>query len=254
MPDPVNLGFAMSLPPEKAIEYFESKGYAISFRWRDVFREQHRKAFTVAGAMKMDVLMDIREAVDTALTEGQTFRQFRQNLEPILQKKGWWGLTEILDESTGEVRTIDVNPRRLRRIYRTNLQTSYMGGRWNRMSENRDRRPYGMYIAIIDQVTRQSHEDQHRAVYRLDDPIWNWLWPPNDWECRCRVRSLSERRLKALDLNVSDGSAMEKFTGEGWDYNPGIEDWQPDPKDYPEEIFTQYTNARENYQAPDVHE
>ena len=62
MPADVDLGYAIGLEPAKAIEYFESKGYKIGFRWQDVAAEAHAKAFTVAGVMKVDVLQDIRSA------------------------------------------------------------------------------------------------------------------------------------------------------------------------------------------------
>ncbi len=56
----IDLSHAIGLPPAKAIEYFESKGYAMGFKWQDVWAEAHARAFTVAGVMKVDVLQDVR--------------------------------------------------------------------------------------------------------------------------------------------------------------------------------------------------
>ncbi|MGL9773284.1 MAG: hypothetical protein ACR5LG_03160 [Sodalis sp. (in: enterobacteria)] len=45
----VDLGYAMTLTPEKAVAYFESKGYAFGFRWQDVADEAHARAFYGGG-------------------------------------------------------------------------------------------------------------------------------------------------------------------------------------------------------------
>lgn len=41
MPESVSLQAAFRLPPEEAVKYFESKGYKISFDWRQVWQEEH---------------------------------------------------------------------------------------------------------------------------------------------------------------------------------------------------------------------
>ena len=133
----VDLSFAFGLPPEKAVEYFRAKGYTIGWDWRETLHEAHAKAFTVAKVMKVDVLEDIRGAVDRALHDGLTLADFKKDLIPTLQKKGWWG--EITHPETGEPAFIDA--RRLTTIYQTNLQTAYMTGRYQAMMENSSQRP-----------------------------------------------------------------------------------------------------------------
>ena len=132
MPTPdiskVDLAFAIGLPPEEAIAYFESKGFAISFKWQDVWAEAQAKAFTVAGVTKLDVLTDIRGALDSALKSGETLASFQSQLQPLLEAKGWWGKGRIVDQDTGEIHGKRLNPRRLETIFRTNLQSSYMAG------------------------------------------------------------------------------------------------------------------------------
>lgn len=239
----------MNLKPEQAIEYFESKGYAISFRWRDVYREAHRKAFTAAGAMKMDVLESLREELTEAMNEGMTFRQFQANVEPRLRAQGWWGRTEIVDESTGEIREIDVTPHRLRNIFRTNMKTSFEAGRYQRHMELADTRPYWMYSAVGDGATRPSHAERNETVLPADHPWWDENYPPNDWGCRCEVRSLSERALERRGLTVSDQAPPGVASSE-WKYNPGKEPFQPDLNQYPKDLADQYRQEQDNYQPP----
>lgn len=128
MPD---LSFAMNLPPEKALEYFRGKENAKDkgWNWQEVWQEEHAKTFTVAKCVKADILQDLRTALDQAMAKGETFEQFRKNLEPTLKAKGWWG-KQIAVDKEGNASTIQLgSPYRLRNIYRTNLQTAYMAGR-----------------------------------------------------------------------------------------------------------------------------
>ena len=201
-----DIAFAIGQEPEQAIDFFRKKGFSIGFRWQDVWAESQAKAFTAAGAMKLDILKDIRGAVDTALAEGQTLEQFKKELVPKLKKKGWWGKeVEVVDKQTGEVRTTRVDPWRMRTIYQTNLQSAYNAGRWKAQIED-DNRPYFHYVAVLDGVTRQSHRELNNTVLPKDDPFWDVNYPPNGWGCRCRVRALTERGLERKNLNVQDKS------------------------------------------------
>lgn len=49
-----------AIAPEAAMRWFKSKGYAFGFDWRDVWKEEHAIAFTVAKAASLDILQDIR--------------------------------------------------------------------------------------------------------------------------------------------------------------------------------------------------
>ncbi len=37
MPEAVDLGYCMKLPPKKAIEYLRSKGYEITWDWEELW-------------------------------------------------------------------------------------------------------------------------------------------------------------------------------------------------------------------------
>ena len=122
-------------PPAAALAFFRQKGMVLSQRWIDVWQEAHAKAFTVAGVLKLDVLQDIRDAIDSAMANGETFDSFKQRLIPILQAKGWWG--KAVNADTGEITQAVGNkglpatlgtPRRLKTIFQTNLQSAYMPG------------------------------------------------------------------------------------------------------------------------------
>lgn len=256
----VDLAYCMTLPPEKAIAYLKGKGFAITWDWEELWQEAHAQAFTVAKVTRLDILQDIRDAVEKALAEGKTFAWFKKELTPILQAKGWWGRQLQPDGSTVQLGS----PWRLQTIYRANLQTAYMAGRFQSQLENADDRPYWKYVAILDGRTRPSHRAMNGKVFRYDDPFWSSFYPPNGWNCRCRVVALSaddiaDGKVKVQSSAGKIGSAMRlvsEKTGEmrevatfrttdpatgkkvtfapdvGWSYNPGAAAWQPDAKRY----------------------
>lgn len=258
----LSLGFMFGLPPEKVVEYMRNKGYTISWNWQEVKEETHAKAFTVAKATTLDILQDIRKEVQNAIDNGITLKEFKKNLEPTLRKKGWWG--KAIDGETGKTVQLG-SPRRLKTIYETNLRTSYMAGKYKSLQDQKKFRPYWMYDAVDDSKTRPAHAALDGKVYSADDPVWNTIYPPNGWRCRCSVRALSEAKLKALGKTVesSDGKLVEiekeispgekvKVTGTqyapgkvmspdaGWNYNVGKAAWSPDLNKYQSDLADSY--------------
>ncbi|WP_046005792.1 phage minor head protein [Pseudoalteromonas rubra] len=197
-----SLSVAFDKSPADAVAYFRSKGYAVSDEWHDMLLDAHAKAFTVARASSMDVLKAIRKKVDTAIADGLTPKQFRDQLTPELQKLGWWGKAK--NEQGDEIQL--GSPYRLNTIYRTNVQTAYMAGRYRRLLARAKTHPYWQYVAIDDGQTRPEHKRLNGRVFRFDDPIWQTIFPPNGWGCRCRVRALTEAQVKARGLTVEDGT------------------------------------------------
>lgn len=203
-----DIGVAASLPPKEAISYFESKGYTISWNWYETLGDAHARAFTAAKCVRLDVLNTLQSAVDKALKEGMTEKQFVDQLAPKLQKMGWWGKQTIVDGS-GMAQNITLGtPQRLKLIYQTNTRTAYAAGRYAQMMSDADINPYWQYVAIMDSHTRPTHAELNGMIFRYDSPFWQTHYPPNDWNCRCRVRALSERRYQALGIPVTDASDM----------------------------------------------
>ncbi|MBF0164839.1 MAG: minor capsid protein [Magnetococcales bacterium] len=241
------------------------KGLRFSWDWHDTWKEAHAKAFTVAKAMSAEVLMAIRGEVEAAIQGGATQQEFERRLAPRLKELGWWGRVE---QENGKTVTLG-SPWRLKVIHQTNLQTSYMAGRWKAMTENAEARPYWQYVAVMDSRTRLAHRALHGKVFRCDDPFWKKFHPPNGWGCRCRVRALAPDQVRDLSVESSEGriGSEERVIGRnretgapirrpvsfyrlpnglkfapdpGWDYNPGEAAWQPDLDRFDAETARQY--------------
>lgn len=215
----------------------------------------------MAKLARLDVLQDIRDGVQRALDSGEAEAAFKKRMGALLQQKGWWG-KKIVVGADGQAEVVqEGSPRRLSTIYRTNLQSAYMAGRWQQFEADADEAPFVQYIAIMDGRTRPGHAKFNGKVFRIDDPAFKVIAPPNGFNCRCRIRNLDARELAARGLRVEDRAAIverelpvapvtNKRTGElqpeklvqrgvsipdpdrpgktvtlwadrGWDYNPG---------------------------------
>lgn len=238
------------LDPAEAIAFFRAKGWEIAFDWRDVWAEENIRAFTVAKAMSRDLLEDIRGAVDTALAEGQTLQQFAKDLAPKLFAKGWWGKKLMTDPATGEQKVVQLgSPARLRTIYETNLRTSYMAGRWQRIEKGKALFPFIRYVSVLDGRERPQHHAWHGTILPVDDPWWDTHFPPCGWGCRCDGQPINRRIMERRNWKseappkFAERSYVNKRTGEvirveagidpGWGYNVGkapIDGLAPSPR------------------------
>lgn len=240
MPDPVKKPAFPSIPDDEAIAALRRRGlnFIPSGHWTEVWQEVHQTGFTVAQSAGFDILKDIHTALVRAMAEGRTFDQFRRELTPILQGKGWWGKTERVDPLTGEVREVQLgSPRRLRTIFDVNLRVSAAQGDWQRQQSVKDARPYLRYTALLDNRTRPLHRRWHGTILPQDHPWWETHYPPNGWRCRCKTMSVSADDLEAEGWTISEAPDegetpwVNPRTGEmlmvprgvdpGWAYNPG---------------------------------
>ena len=185
--------------PDKALQYIKQKNLKPAFSYKDVWNEEHITSFTVAKVMNVDILQDIKNAVEKAIKNGETLSQFKKNLLPTLYKAGWTGKTEIYDNIMGEKKEVYIDtPRRLKTIYETNLRSAYMKGRFDRAYES-DAHPYLMYRVGPSKVHRPEHLEWDGLILDKNDPFWLTHNPPNGWGCKCYTVAVSKGRKERYE-------------------------------------------------------
>ncbi|MBS3961620.1 MAG: minor capsid protein [Sandarakinorhabdus sp.] len=242
--EPIAIRTALDLRPDDALRAFRARDeLAISVSYRDLEPEEHARAFTVAKVAKLDLLADIGGSLDTALKEGQTFEMWKAGIQPQLEKAGWWGMVRN-EELTGTDRQVFVGERRLRTIFDTNMRVSRAAGQWARIRGVAERRPFLQYSAVLDRRVRPEHARWHNIILPVNHPLWQRIFPPNGWNCRCSVIQWSQRDLDRQGFIVTPDDQLPEllpsgqtwFAGEpretvqgidpGWDYNPGEQSLQ----------------------------
>jgi hypothetical protein len=212
--------------------YFKQKLALPSQRWDDLLGAAHDHGFIVAGAMKADLVADLKAAVQSAIDQGKTLQWFRGEFETIVQKHGWTGWTGEGSKDGVAWRT--------QVIYNTNLRTSHAAGRWAQMTDPEvlASRPYWRYVHRSHTNPRLEHKAWSGKVLPAMDPWFNSHYPPNGFGCKCTVEAINEREMNHLgkshvDAVPEDGSYQHviKQSGEvvtlpkgiqyGWDYAPG---------------------------------
>lgn len=242
------------LPFEEAIAFFRQKLNLPTATWTDIWQAMHTRAFVVAGAIKADLIQDLRDAIDSAIAQGTTLQTFRKEFDAIVARHGWsykggrnW---------------------RTRVILETNIRTAYAAGRWQQMTDPDllKLRPYLLYRHGDSRNPRPHHLAWDGLVLPADDPWWRTHYPPNGWGCKCRVFSITRRELRAMgktgpDTTPDEGAYQwkDKKTGQvhtvpagidpGWDYNVGEKfDWQPDISKYPARLGNHLKEEMERIQ------
>lgn len=157
-------------------------------RFRELGTRARQRAFAVAGVDRLDQVAQVHEALARALRDGTGIEEFRRVAGPILEQAGVAGRAK------------------LETIFRTNIQTAYLAGRHAQMQQAAGLRPFWRYSAVNDSRTRPSHAALNGLVRRHDDPFWDVFYPPNGFNCRCSVTTLSQRQVQERGLEVGQGA------------------------------------------------
>lgn len=216
--------------PEEAIAYFRQKGYRIGFDHQDVWQQEHQAAFTVAKAMHLDLLQDIRKELDAALATGSTQEEFAKQLTPRLQARGWWGKQEMVDPVDGQAKLVQLgSPRRLQTIFDTNVATAYSEGQWERIQRNQELFPFLEYVRSASANPRHTHLAYAGLVLPATDSFWQSHLPIKEWGCKCTVIQHNRRSLEREGLTVGTAppevmrSLVNKRTGEVMQVPTGVD-------------------------------
>lgn len=215
------------LPMESAIQFWLDKYLLSPGEYAQLSDEAKIRAFAVSGIAKGEELETVFNALQRALEKGTTFEDFKRDARAVFERRGWTGKAAW----------------RLETIFRTNVQTAYSVGRYKEMMAVAKDRPYWQYSAVNDSRTRPTHWEMNGKIFPYGHPFWNTWYPPNGFNCRCGVVTLSQDDIDSENLPVETedptGGLVEPIdpvTGnklparslvpdQGFDHNPGKSIW-----------------------------
>lgn len=206
--------------PSAALEHLKNKKSELHFDYDEIMHDAHIRTFTVAKITRIDLLNDVKSSLEDAFKNGVKFNEWKDNLKPTLQKKGWFGNTIVQNPKTAEQKEIYIGSKRLKTIYNTNMRTAYAKARYE--SGMQSLGEYFRYTAVLDQRTRPAHAKLHGTVLPKDDPFWDRNYPPNGWNCRCKVQVLTKSEIERKGLTpLADSSMLKNIAEKDFAYNPG---------------------------------
>ena len=219
------------LPFAEQIAFFRGKkGLKIpTEHFDDIETDEHQRAFVVAQAQKADMLTDFYNAVDEAITEGQSIDWFRSQFDDIVKKNGW------VYNGSASFRT--------RTIYETNMLTSYARGRDAQLADPdlRAARPYLEYNLGAAEHHRPVHVSYAGITLPYDDPWIAVHRPVCAWGCHCWLRAVAnptpgkDKAPRESSYEYTDRWGEIHAIPVGVDYG-FHHDFKPDKRDYPTPI------------------
>lgn len=179
----------------KAAEYLHTRLDFAPAEFAALDADARRVGFTVAGQATDEAVRRVREALREGVAEGRTLGGFREAVADALE-------SSPLSEAQVEA------------VYRTDVGKAYSAGQIAVLEHPlvAGEFPYLMWSATHDSRVRADHLAMETAgldgtaVYRADDPVWDWAYPPAGWNCRCVV----------IPLSVEDAAARGVREAQRW--------------------------------------
>jgi SPP1 gp7 family putative phage head morphogenesis protein len=197
------------LTPVEAVDYLQQRGSITqTYNWSALWQEEHARQFTVSRLTNVDLLTDMQRMITESVDGNLSRKDFMRNAETALKQAGWWGTSEVIDPSTGEIVKTKFDAARLKLIYDTNTRMAYAAGQWERIEATKRTHPYLRYVTAGDEKVRASHRMWAHVTLPVDDAFWTTHFPPNGWRCRCRVTQVSRREYERG--MTPTGAAMKK--------------------------------------------
>lgn len=131
------------------------------------------QAFTIAGVSDVRLIEQIKKALAATMESGGTAGDFEAAVNEITDAAGVERLART---------QIDT-------VFQTNVQTAYQNGRFEQMSDPAVAAalPYWVFRTAGDDRVRPAHAALDGFTARIGDTVWNRIYPPCGYNCRCTV-------------------------------------------------------------------
>ncbi|MBA3899524.1 MAG: minor capsid protein [Bacteroidetes bacterium] len=127
-----------------------------------MYEKLKENIFAFSAAKSLTALQEYKKALTDENGNFVSYGQFRQKV------------TEV-DEWFNDVH--------LQTEYKSARAMSQMADKWERFQKY----SHLEYRTVGDSKVRDAHAKLDRLVLETSDPMWDKIWPPNDWNCRCTV-------------------------------------------------------------------
>jgi SPP1 gp7 family putative phage head morphogenesis protein len=134
-------------------------------------------SFSFAHAASVTQVRYVQNQLVNVFRTGGTFRDFKKLVRE------------------GEI-SLALPDRHLENIFRTNIMTAYARGSYLEQAASAEVFPWGKYTAILDSATRPAHRKLDGVIVRVGSDDYNRIYPPNGYNCRCTMISLTDSQAK----------------------------------------------------------
>ena len=116
--------------------------------------------------------------------------------------------------------TLDVfNKRWQKTEYETAVLTAEAASTYQRLIQKTDLFPYWEYKTVGDDQVRPEHRKLEGVILPANDPLWDKIFPPNGWKCRCGVAPRMRHEVAGVDFDEMRARVKEYFGTKEWKQN-----------------------------------
>lgn len=93
------------------------------------------------------------------------------------------------------------------------IRSGTLGSKWLDIQRDKDLYPYLEFVTEGDSKVRQEHAKLNKILLPVDDPFWDYNYPPLDWNCRCSVKQRGQSHLDGGKGKLADSETAQKAAG-----------------------------------------
>jgi uncharacterized protein with gpF-like domain len=177
-----DLLIAFDKEPEEVLDYFRSLGVVLSDDWSDYLKQFETDAFHIAGINDANHLMDAKDMIDKAITDGTKLKDFIDNIQKDLELRAWHAKLVVTQ----------------------NISNSYNSGRLIQQLDGTDTFPYLRPVVLLDSKTTNicTWLSKQNLCVRADDPMLKNMYSPRHFRCRTIWVAITEKQMERMGLKV----------------------------------------------------
>lgn len=175
------------------------------------FADQHFAFLGIEYGYTPDALKTAMEMNLFHFSAGKTLAEVQELNEAFRKSTGWPDFLSRAKEISSQFNEVW-----LRTEYDTAYLTAESSAAYYRLIAQKDIFPFWQYITMDDGKVREEHIKLHGLVLECTDKLWDKIYPPNGWRCRCRVKPMMKHEAKDVDPSKERAKVEEFFKTEEW--------------------------------------
>lgn len=100
--------------------------------------------------------------------------------------------------------------------YETANLTAEAAANYQRLKAKSGKFPYWRYVTAGDEKVREEHRKLDGVTLMHDDPLWNKIYPPNGWKCRCYVVPRMKNEVSEEMVKISKETVAKYMESDEW--------------------------------------
>lgn len=224
---------ASPVQPKEAIDFFGKKAPLDKKAWLDLSQDARKRAFTAAWVTDVNVLQSVKDSLDKAIADGESFESWKKRIRKELGDR--WSRPD------GYLET----------VFRNNVQSAYAAGRYKAQTTPLmlKMRPYWRLVVLMDDRTSPYCKPlaSPPVILPAEDPWWTSNFPPRHHRCRTTCVSMSQRQAERAGIVKSPPKTGAQ---DGWGSTAGLGEWQPTGEGIDPKIFKPAENEAKETPEP----